>query len=556
MANNEIYVKVKVSDDGSLKLVNSNMSKLGTEVNKVAAAQTRAAAAAHEHFDRQSKGVIGTANSTKSFSKLASTIGDGGGGLVGAYAALAANTFAITAAFLQLRDAAQVEQIFRGLEAAGARLGLTLSVTAKKVQDLSGGLLSAEQSMRSTAQVMSAGFNPAQVEQLVVAAKDASFALGRNMTDSMDRLTRGVLKLEPELLDELGIMVRLDEASTTYARSIGKTASQLTSTQKRVGFFNAVMAETTAKFGGISAAAGNSTAFDKLSATFANLTKSVFSLLNKAFKPLANMFSASGGALLGLLLVFAGSIKGQVLPGLVNMGSVAVKAAEKTALLVAQTNAATIANSNYVKSIKDKGFHTFVNELGTAGKTVQELESEILRLQGIMNNPGKRSKVEVNAYRGTIETLQKIQVEQGKVEALTTRSNAIQAASTGNLKEAFSQLRVSVIQYEEALILADTTQTKFTKGARIMKTTGFLLSGAFKIMAVSVINFLPYIGLLVIAFGFIKEAIDNLLGKSFKDYNEALKTHAEILDGLKTKETEYYRLVVSQGSVATRRTQQ
>ena len=33
-------------------------------------------------------------------------------------------------------------------------------------------------------------------------------------------LTRGAIKLEPEILDELGIMVRLDDAVENYADSI------------------------------------------------------------------------------------------------------------------------------------------------------------------------------------------------------------------------------------------------------------------------------------------------------------------------------------------------
>ena len=51
------------------------------------------------------------------------------------------------------------------------------------------------------------------------------------------------LKLEPELLDELGIMVRLDEATQEYAKGIGKTANALTSFEKRQAFMNAVLAE-------------------------------------------------------------------------------------------------------------------------------------------------------------------------------------------------------------------------------------------------------------------------------------------------------------------------
>ena len=42
----------------------------------------------------------------------------------------------------------------------------------------------------------------------------------------LERFTRGVTKLEPELLDELGIFVKLDEAYEQYA--IALNVNQLT----------------------------------------------------------------------------------------------------------------------------------------------------------------------------------------------------------------------------------------------------------------------------------------------------------------------------------------
>ena len=54
-------------------------------------------------------------------------------------------------------------------------------------------------------------------------------ALGRDLGDAFDRLVRGAAKLEPEILDELGIMVRLDDAVQQYATELGKSANELTS---------------------------------------------------------------------------------------------------------------------------------------------------------------------------------------------------------------------------------------------------------------------------------------------------------------------------------------
>lgn len=61
------------------------------------------------------------------------------------------------------------------------------------------------------------------------------------MPDAINRITRGITKLEPELLDEIGIMVRLDDATTNYARSTGKAVSALTDFERRQAFANAVL---------------------------------------------------------------------------------------------------------------------------------------------------------------------------------------------------------------------------------------------------------------------------------------------------------------------------
>ena len=61
--------------------------------------------------------------------------------------------------------------------------------------------------MRNMALGVSAGFSTEQMEGLTKVARGASIALGRDMADAIDRLTRGAAKLEPEILDELGIMV-------------------------------------------------------------------------------------------------------------------------------------------------------------------------------------------------------------------------------------------------------------------------------------------------------------------------------------------------------------
>ena len=97
--------------------------------------------------------------------------------------------------------------------------------------------------MRASAIAVTSGFSTTQLEKLAEVGKNASIALGRNLGDSVDRLTRGVAKLEPEILDELGIMVRLDTAVRRYAATIGKTATELTDFERRQAFLNEAISQ-------------------------------------------------------------------------------------------------------------------------------------------------------------------------------------------------------------------------------------------------------------------------------------------------------------------------
>ena len=241
MAANEVIVKFKLDSDGNLKA-------LAADADKAAASTDNLSKSARTQ-DRALKGAAqASSNSTKNFAKMSQGIT---GGLVPAYAALAANIFAITALFGALRGAARVEQLSKGLAEMGAASGLALGTLSRGLQESTGFALSLEEAMRSTALITSAGLDASSVEEFGKAAKNASLALGRDTAESLERFTRGVTKLEPELLDELGLFVRVDDAAEKYARSIGKSAGELTNFEKRQAFANEALDQANQKYGAL-----------------------------------------------------------------------------------------------------------------------------------------------------------------------------------------------------------------------------------------------------------------------------------------------------------------
>ena len=319
--SNTVTLTFKIAQDGSLKAI-------GQEAEKTAK-QTDAATKSTGNLVKGQKGVAQAGmNSTKAFSKMQNAMGSGGSGLVGAYAGLAANVFALTAAFGALSRASRATQLEEGLVVMGQASGLAMRTLSTGLVEATGHAISLEEAMRSVALITSAGIDPGSIDRFGKVARGAATALGRDLNDAMSRLTRGVTKLEPELLDELGIMVRLDEASKTYADSIGKSVSDLTNYEKRQAFLNATLEEGERKFGALAEVDVN--VFDKLSASLANLLKGGLGGLSSMLEPIVRYLASSPGALIGVLAMFAATISGAVVGSLSEMAEGAANATNAT----------------------------------------------------------------------------------------------------------------------------------------------------------------------------------------------------------------------------------
>ena len=199
-------VVTEFSDGDSLKKLRNELKKTKGGFDALATSQRGA--------DRAAKGMTGqSSNASKNFSKIQQGIS---GGLVPAYATLAAQVFAVTAAFQFLSNAVDYRNLIAGQEAFGASTGTTYKTITKDIQAATEGQLRYQEAAQAAAIGIAAGLTSEQITEIGVAAKNTSLALGRNLTDSFNRLTRGITKAEPELLDELGIILRLDPALKAY----------------------------------------------------------------------------------------------------------------------------------------------------------------------------------------------------------------------------------------------------------------------------------------------------------------------------------------------------
>ena len=341
MAGNEINLTIKVTDKGNLKIVGQNAEKAAAGLDKAGKSARTA--------DRNLKGAAqASANSTKNFSKMAQGIS---GGLVPAYATLAAQVFAITAAFNFLKTAADFEVLATGQAAYARATGVAIKTLTEDIVAATNAQISFADAAQAAAIGSAAGLSTDQLTRLGTAARDASAILGRDVTDSFNRLVRGVTKAEPELLDELGIILRLENASQKYADAIGKDVKNLTQFEKSQAVANDVLEQAEQKYSAVlteQEKLGNSVA--KLGVAFENnLLKPFKEGLAKVLGPVFDFFTENVGSLAVALGLLAVPILKAIIPGLSDMGEAAKVAADEAKKA---SNAATRAYAKQIVQVK------------------------------------------------------------------------------------------------------------------------------------------------------------------------------------------------------------
>ena len=565
-------IKIDIEVNGKMQKATVSTKKLRTALDGVDAAQGRVGKSART-ADRNIKGVAQTsANSTKNFSKMSQGIG---GVVVPAYAALAANVFAVTAAFSAFRNAAQLEQLESSLVRVGAVGGQNLLAVADSLRDITNSAISTDEALRATAQGAAQGFSTSQLQDLTTVAKGASIALGRELGDALDRLIRGTAKLEPEILDELGIIVRLDQATEDYAISLNKTADSLTQFERQQAFANAVTTQGLKKFGDIAKIA-KANPYDKLAATFMDLKKDVFDGLNAVLGPFIGFLSESPTALLGIVSLLGATIVNQLTPALSDMA--ASSAASFSVLSKEASDAAKKVQTQYgkaAKKLKDidiapKGFKELLPSIkaGTAGlKDFEKAErslnaSQRGRIAGItkLEEAGKGLRGSQKAAHelllqekrnelALIESQQEALLRLKAIESSGTGKSAIGGSATaaknagarskqaGIAANAFNTL--GTVGILGGFGLAKDTFKDMSKAAdeaggslEKFKGKGRAAGTAAKLLGTNLFRMVPYLGLVMLGAQFAGAALRKIFPDFFKGKSEFEKAAKEVQENL------------------------
>ena len=120
-------------------------------------------------------------------------------------------------------------------ESAAAGIGKLRGATRGTVSDFD--LLQ----QANNAMILGVTKNTDEMSQMFDMAKRLGDALGRDTASSVESLITGIGRQSRLMLDNIGIIVKSDDAYKNYARELNKTVDELTDAEKKQAFLNAAM---------------------------------------------------------------------------------------------------------------------------------------------------------------------------------------------------------------------------------------------------------------------------------------------------------------------------
>ena len=428
----------------------------------------------------------------------------------------------------------------------GAASGIAMNSLAKGLAKATGNALSLEEAMRATALTMSSGFGVDTIDRLGDVARKASVALGRDTADSLSRLVRGATKLEPELLDELGIMVRLDDATTKYAQSINKSAADLTSFEKRQGFMNAVLEEGERKFAALGQVETNP--YDKLSAAFQNLTKSVLNFVNNTgVTAFISLLGNSMTLLTGVIIFFGRSLVTSAIPALVGMTSrllglatVSYAATVEKIRLTKAFTGGTSSAQKFVTALQsgENVEKSYAKALRFTNQSINQRRVSLEQSRLSMDSSNKTIENKNKAYKESVKTLRAVNMAYYKNSAATISMGngaVLAAAAEGRLADAFAGLKTQVLAYSSAANVARLNSSMLGSAQLYLASTLNIAALGVKTLALSFLSLIPYIGPVMIVTGLLYEGLTALFNAFKSDSMTKFETEASDLEETMTE---------------------
>ena len=380
---------------------------------------------------------------------------------VSAYAEIASSVFALTAAFNALKNAAQFGVMLQAQDNFARATGVNLQSIAKVMQQTTKYALDFQQAAQFSSIGRLAGFSTEQIKKLAETGTSAATILGRDVPEALSRMFRGVAKGEPEILDELGIFIRLDNAYKEYIKTVakGQKVLDLSAYQRRQATYYAAIAS------GKQMADGNANAkiddFTIAAAQFSTSFKTMMVTVTDVLGPVVRFLTQNTGLLVATLALLGGKV-------LSNLGNIlfnvtAAKTAQ-AAILAKQTENKTFIQDNRNKLLGEKQVNKLIaerNALQAQERTAQDKmikDYQKVQNQIIKNNEraGRISAAQAGLARGMVANLGTAPFRQEALANAAARAAPLVGPAPGRQSAAQRALNASAIQVATLATQANT----------------------------------------------------------------------------------------------------
>lgn len=148
---------------------------------------------------------------------------------------------ALKFAFDSAKLYAQARQIETSFENIAESAGVSAAALVSSMRKASKGTMDTVSLMKNAARANLFGLPLEKMGELMEIARASAMATGQSVEFMFDSIVTGIGRASPMILDNLGIIVKVGDANDKYAKSLGKTAEQLTVAEQKQAMLNAVL---------------------------------------------------------------------------------------------------------------------------------------------------------------------------------------------------------------------------------------------------------------------------------------------------------------------------
>jgi hypothetical protein len=209
------------------------------KVKLIIEASTEAAAKKMREFS--SNADQGLKNADVSARKFGDGMKQGWANAKAAWVEIGAAVVAVKKAYDLMNNAAQFQQRETAFRNMAASHGADADKIIADMKKLSAGTIDTMTIMEKAGTAMTLGIQADKLAELMEVARASSKITGQTVSQAYSDITLAVGRGSKMILDNLGIIVKVEDANEKYAQQLGKTSASLTEAEKKQAFLNATL---------------------------------------------------------------------------------------------------------------------------------------------------------------------------------------------------------------------------------------------------------------------------------------------------------------------------